>query len=94
LSAAAAAQPVDMNALRSTLAKIQANEAVRSGAAGVKDTDQSQSAAAILAQHAKRISSQFQKANELSSKFLSVDAELDERPFDMSAFMPKRKVVI
>jgi hypothetical protein len=94
LSAAAAAQPVDMNALRSSLAKIQANEAVRSGAAGVKDTDQSQSAAAILAQHAKRISSQFQKANELSSKFLSVDAELDERPFDMSAFMPKRKVVI
>ena len=60
--------PVDMASMQSNLEKIQAREKDRMGA---KEAEVS--AAALLMQHAKRLSSQFDKALEFSSKYNDID---------------------
>ena len=65
-NSSAAAAPVDMRALRNNLEKIQAKETERVGA---KEADSS--AAALLMQHAKRLSSQFDKAKAMTDKYYS-----------------------
>jgi len=60
--------PVDMASMQSNLEKIQAREKDRMGA-----REAEVSAAALLMQHAKRLSSQFDKALEFSSKYNDID---------------------
>lgn len=78
------AEAVDMQTVRSNLEKVQAREAVR-----MMPKEAETSAAALLAQAAKRLNSQFDKAREMSAKYDHITD--DKKVVDYTPFLPRRQ---